>query len=81
MNTTYKSNILAKHYRKISTFICLSAFLFVTATFAQTPTLRANGKIAFTNDRDGNQEIYAMNNDGTSQVRLTNSPGIDTAAV
>ena len=35
-------------------------------TFAQKPTLRANGKIAFTSDRDSNQEIYVMNNDGTN---------------
>ena len=25
------------------------------------PTLHANGKIAFTSDRDGNREIYVMN--------------------
>ena len=47
------------------------------AVFAQTPTLRANGKIAFTSNRDGNLEIYVMSADGTNQVRLTNSPGID----
>src|SRR6267378_5620417 len=35
------------------------------------PTLRANGRIAFTSDRDGNQEIYLMNPDGTNQTRLT----------
>ena len=39
----------------------------------QTPTLRANGKIAFTSDRDGNLEIYVMNADGTNQVRLTSN--------
>src|SRR2546430_1193376 len=42
-----------------------------------TPTLRANGKIAFTSDRDGNREIYVMNADGTNQVRLTNNPVVD----
>ncbi|MDQ3648932.1 MAG: hypothetical protein M3458_01380 [Acidobacteriota bacterium] len=36
-----------------------------------------NGKIAFTSDRDGNREIYVMNNDGTNQVRLTNNAGAD----
>jgi len=77
MNTTYKSNILAKRYWKTSIVVCLSAFLFVTAAFAQTPTLRANGKIAFTSDRDGNREIYVMNADGTNQVRLTNNLVVD----
>src|SRR5207302_1738401 len=47
-----------------------------TAVAAQ-PTLRANGKIAFTSDRDGNLEIYVMNPDGSDQVRITNNPGVD----
>ncbi len=42
-----------------------------------TATLRANGKIAFTSDRDGNREIYVMNADGTNQVRLTNNSVVD----
>jgi Tol biopolymer transport system component len=41
------------------------------------PTLRANGKIAFTSDRDGNREIYVMNADATNQVRLTNNSVVD----
>ena len=32
----------------------------------------ANGKIAFTSQRDGNHEIYAMNADGSGQTNLTN---------
>ncbi len=39
--------------------------------------VRSNGKIAFTSDRDGNLEIYVMNNDGTQQVRLTNNTDTD----
>ena len=31
-------------------------------------------KIVFTSDRDGNQEIYSMNLDGSDQINLTNSP-------
>ena len=76
MNTNYKSKI-NKNLRQISLAVCLSAFLFITAAIAQTPTLRANGKIAFTSDRDGNREIYVMNPDGTGQVRLTNNNIID----
>ena len=69
-----------KIINKISTpvFAVLALILFSAAiTFAQTPPLRANGKIAFTGDRAGNMEIYVMNNDGTGQVRLTNNPARD----
>jgi Tol biopolymer transport system component len=42
---------------------------------ASVPVLAAlpggNGSIAFVSQRDGNEEIYAMNADGTSQTRLT----------
>ena len=47
------------------------------ARTGHTATLRANGKIAFTSDRDGNHEIYVMNADGTNQVRLTNNSVAD----
>ena len=35
------------------------------------------GKIAFASDRDGNDEIYMINVDGSEQVRLTNNPAND----
>jgi Tol biopolymer transport system component len=38
----------------------------------------ANGKIAFQSFRDGNNEIYTMNADGSSQTRLTNNTASDT---
>jgi Tol biopolymer transport system component len=38
-----------------------------------------NGKIVFVSDRDGNQEIYAMNPDGTGQTNLTNNGATDKA--
>lgn len=65
--------------RQILAAIYLTVCFLITAN-AQAPTLRANGKIAFTSDRDGNREIYVMNNDGTKQIRLTNDPGIDDYA-
>ena len=37
-----------------------------------------NGKIVFTTIRDGNFELYTMNIDGTSTVRLTNNSFNDT---
>ena len=36
-----------------------------------------NGKIAFESTRDGNDEIYVMNADGTGQTRLTNNAAHD----
>ena len=46
---------------------------------ADTPIEPASsgGLIAFTSDRDGNDEIYVMNTDGTGQTRLTDNPGLD----
>jgi hypothetical protein len=37
-----------------------------------------NGKIAFTSNRDGDQEIYTMNTNGQGIDRLTNDPKQDT---
>jgi TolB protein len=34
-------------------------------------------RIAFESDRDGNEEIYVMNVDGSNQKNLTNNPGRD----
>ena len=39
-----------------------------------------SGKIAFTSNRDGNLEIYAMNADGSDVKRLTDNPAEDSAA-
>ncbi|MEQ8222871.1 MAG: DPP IV N-terminal domain-containing protein [Candidatus Eremiobacterota bacterium] len=36
-------------------------------------------KIVFTSDRDGNEEIYISNPDGSNPVRLTNNPARDFA--
>jgi TolB protein len=35
-------------------------------------------QIAFQSGRDGNDEIYVMNADGTGQVNLTNNAASDT---
>ena len=34
----------------------------------------AQARIAFASDRDGNLDIYVMDNDGSNQRRLTNNP-------
>ena len=36
-----------------------------------------NGKIAFTSDRDGNEEIYVMNADGSAKTNLSNNAARD----
>ncbi len=54
-------------------FIILLFCGLMTIQIQSAPTLRTNGKIAFTSDRDGNAEIYLMNADGTGQTRLTNN--------
>lgn len=38
---------------------------------------KQNGKLVFTSTRDLNVEIYIMNADGSSQIRLTNNPAFD----
>ena len=41
-------------------------------------TISVGGKIAFSSDRDGNDEIYKMNADGSLQERLTNNTAYDS---
>ncbi len=45
----------------------------------QNPPINENDQayIVFTSERDGNQEIYVMNDDGNNQVRITNHSSID----
>ncbi len=48
--------------------------------YDMVPSFSPDGsKIAFTSDRDGNNEIYIMNADGSEQTRLTNNPADDAA--
>ncbi|HLL76958.1 MAG TPA: LamG-like jellyroll fold domain-containing protein, partial [Pyrinomonadaceae bacterium] len=43
--------------------------------------LQANGKIVFRSSRDGNDEIYVMDADGSNQTRLTSNTASDLAPV
>ena len=50
-------------------------------TTAPETTVPKITKIAFVSNRDGNQEIYVMNSDGSGVVRLTNNSAEDGGPV
>lgn len=45
------------------------------------PARQAEPRIVFSSTRDGNEEIYTMNSDGTNQTRITNNNAQDTKPV
>src|SRR6185436_2023005 len=47
------------------------------ATATQVVLGVIEGRIAFQSDRDGNNEIYVMNGDGSGLINLTNDPSDD----
>lgn len=57
--------------------VAVVSTLIGISSSAQAAFPGANGKIAFTSDRDGNNEIYIMDADGSNQTRLTNNPAAD----
>lgn len=48
-------------------------FLAALLLLASAHSAAAQGKIAFVSNRDGNNEIYVMDDNGTNQQRLTNN--------
>ena len=65
-------NIIQKTNNKFSIFL-FSAMLALMLPLVSA----AQGKIAFSSNRDGNYEIYKMNPDGTNQVNLSNNAAFD----
>ncbi|MDE0427609.1 MAG: hypothetical protein OXN25_22370 [Candidatus Poribacteria bacterium] len=62
-------------------WIILAAILLgqsVYLAFAQTPK---TAKIAFQSNRDGNDDIYLMNPDGSQQINLTRHPSGDFSPI
>ena len=57
----------------------LAALVLVAGTKAEAAFPGKNGKIAFTSWRDGNPEIYAMNQYGPNPQNLTLSTGIEAS--
>jgi Tol biopolymer transport system component len=63
------------------TFAVVGLALAFTAGMAYAGTFPgANGKIAFHTNRDGNEEIYSMDPNGSNQTNLTNNPAYDVSA-
>ncbi len=64
-----------------------SLFLIIIGSLALGQTLQpasatypgANGKLALVSSRDGNNEVYEMNADGSDQMRLTNTAAAEYA--
>ncbi|MEW6657927.1 MAG: hypothetical protein AB1424_04650 [Thermodesulfobacteriota bacterium] len=54
-----------------------SATWICTEIYLATPQVEVLHQIVFGSNRDGNEEIYSMNIDGTNQVNLTRNSGID----
>ena len=54
--------------------ICLTCCLCLVTGYA-------HGKIVFSSSRDGNLEIYAMDSDGSDQIRLTHNEARDSSPV
>jgi Tol biopolymer transport system component len=68
--------VLAGRSALALTLTLASAGVVVPVVHAAFPG--ANGKIVFTSTRDGDEEIYSMESDGSGQVALTNSAASDT---
>ncbi len=62
---------------RLLTCSLLAAALLMPA-FASAALPGANGKIAFVSGRDGNDEIYVMNADGSNQTSISRSPAADS---
>ena len=55
-------------------FAIAAAFMLIGPAAADAAFPGQNGKIAFTRDVGGNEEIYVVNPDGTGLQNLTNHP-------
>ena len=64
--------------RSILGFFVALAITALAAGQARAAFPGANGRIVFETNRDGNEEIYTMNSDGTNRVDLTRNPADDT---
>ena len=84
----FAPTIACSEFRRFFALTLLAVLVLLTATacgepepppttIAVSPLWPQAGKIAFVSERDGNEEIYVMNADGSGQTRLTNAPAAD----
>lgn len=65
-----------KNLRVLTLFVVLmTAIILISCCVPEKPSIRSC--IAFISGRDGNDEIYVMDSDGSEQTRLTNNPASD----
>ena len=65
--------------RSLSLILLLAAMLSNGTGVPASQAQLANTKIAFYSNRDGNNEVYVMNADGTNQTRLTTNAASDAS--
>ena len=63
--------------RKAMMCFVIMLALILPVLFSSGCTHVSPGKIVFVSERDGNQEIYVMDADGSNQTRLTDNQAID----
>jgi Tol biopolymer transport system component len=77
LRKTDMNNKLIRRYLRYALSASLLLVLIAGAVTVYAAFPGANGKIAFDSDRDGNEEVYVMNADGTGQTNLSNNPAWD----
>ena len=73
-NTTNTNHYFLKALVMLAALAVAVSSLVQEARPAHAAFPGANGRIVFDTNRDGNEEIYAMNPNGTNQVNLTKYP-------
>jgi dipeptidyl aminopeptidase/acylaminoacyl peptidase len=78
MNTVLlETRVLRRSIFASSAVVIALAISAIAAGQARAAFPGANGRIVFETNRDGNEEIYTMNADGTNRVDLTRNPADD----
>jgi dipeptidyl aminopeptidase/acylaminoacyl peptidase len=73
-----KTGLLRRSFLVLVAAIVAFALAAVVARHARAAFPGTNGRIVFESNRDGNEEIYTMNADGTDRIDLTRNPADDT---